>query len=114
MTATYAVYIRRSQKKEGDADISDEAQESAARRRIPDGAAVRVYRDSGGHNSGFSTDRRDYQRMLSDMRRGELTGIAAYDLDRLDRNTRNALELLNECRKRGVHLSSPTGGPRTC
>ncbi len=73
---TYAVYIRRSMRKEGDADISDEAQETAARARVPDGTTVRAYRDSGGHNSGFTTDRPDYQRMLTDLRRGELAGIA--------------------------------------
>ena len=101
---TFAIYIRRSMRKEGDADVSDEAQESAARSRIPEGAHVREYRDSGGHNSGFTTDRPGYQRMLADLRRGELAGIAAYDSSRLHRNAENALALLRECQDRGVTL----------
>jgi DNA invertase Pin-like site-specific DNA recombinase len=100
----YAVYIRRSMKREGDADISDEAQEAASRTRIPTGAPVRIYSDSGGHNSGFSVDRPSYQQMLVDMRRGELAGIAAYDSSRLNRNAENALALLRECQARAVAL----------
>lgn len=102
--AVFAAYIRRSEKKEHDADVSDETQEAVARCRIPPDAIVRVYRDSGGHNSGYSTDRPAYQRMLADLRRGELVGIAAYDQSRLNRNAENDLALLRECVTRGVQL----------
>ena len=100
----YAIYVRRSMKREGDADVSDEAQESAARARLPEAAIIRVYRDSGGHNSGFSVDRPAYQQLLMDLRRGELAGIASYDSSRLNRNAENALALLRECQARGVAL----------
>jgi site-specific DNA recombinase len=100
----WAVYIRRSMKKEGDADVSDAAQEAAARARVPEGARVAVFSDSGGHNSGFSADRPQYQRLLAMIRAGEVAGIAAYDGSRLNRNTENALALYRECAARGVAI----------
>ncbi len=101
---TWAVYIRRSMKKEGDADVSDAAQETAARARVPSGALVVVFSDSGGHNSGYSTDRPEYQRMLALVRSGGIAGIAAYDGSRVNRNTENALALYRECAARGVAI----------
>jgi site-specific DNA recombinase len=98
----WAVYIRRSMKKEGDADVSDATQEAAARARVPAGGRVIVLSDSGGHNSGHSDQRLQYQRLLAMVRAGEIAGIAAYDGSRLNRNAENALALYRECSARAV------------
>ena len=93
MSKVWAVYVRRSQKREGDADVSDEMQEDISRRRVPAGAEVVVFKDSGGHHSGFSEERVEYQRMLDWLNGGRLAGIVAYDDSRLNRNAENALIL---------------------
>ena len=105
----WAVYIRRSSKREGDADVSDETQEAVARSRIPEDATVEVFSDSGGHNSGFTTDRPAYQRMLAHLRSERLAGISAYNQSRLNRNAENDLALLRECVAHGVRLSVGDG-----
>ena len=105
----WAVYIRRCCKKEGDADVSDETQEAVARSRIPEGAAVAIYSDCGGHNSGYTTDRPAYQRMLADLRADRLAGISAYNQSRLNRSAENDLGLLRECATHGVRLSVGEG-----
>jgi DNA invertase Pin-like site-specific DNA recombinase len=105
MTAPrYVVYIRRSMKALGDADVSDDTQEAVARGRIPAGAEVEVIRDSGGHQSGFSDDRSGYQRLLTLVRSGEIAGIAAFDDSRLNRNALHALELYKACLAQGVKI----------
>jgi DNA invertase Pin-like site-specific DNA recombinase len=105
----WAIYIRRSSKREGDADVSDETQEAVARSRIPEDATDEVFSDSGGHNSGFTTDRPAYQRMLADLRSERLAGISAYSQSRLNRNAENDLALLRECVAHGVRLSVGDG-----
>lgn len=100
----WAVYIRRSMVKEGDADVSDAAQEAAARARVPAGARVIVLSDSGGHNSGGSDQRPEYQRLLAMVRAGEIAGIAAYDGSRLNRDALNALTLYRECNAQRIPI----------
>jgi DNA invertase Pin-like site-specific DNA recombinase len=103
-TSRWAIYIRRSMKALGDADVSDSAQEHVARGRIPAGAEVVVIRDSGGHQSGFSDERSGYQELLQMVRAGEIAGIAAYDDSRLNRNAENALALYRACLAQGVKI----------
>ncbi len=108
----HVVYIRRSMKREGDADVSDETQEAVARSRLPADAMAEVIRDSGGHCSGYTDQRPGYQRLLELVRSGAVAGIAAYDDSRLNRNAENALGLHRECLLRGVSLytsSTPAG-----
>lgn len=88
MTA-WAIYVRRSRKGDQDVDISDAAQESIAHSRVPEGADVIVFRDSGGHNSGGTDQRPQYQAMMAAIRDGRIADIAAYKGDRLHRNTEN-------------------------
>jgi len=73
--------------------------------RISEDATVDVYSDSGGNNSGFTTDRPAHQRMLSDLRSERLAGISAYNQSRPNRNVENDLALLRECVAHGVRLS---------
>ncbi len=84
--------------------MSDAAQDMAARARVPQEAQIVVFSDSGGPNSGYSSDRPEYQRMLAMIRAGEIAGIAAYDGSRMNRNTENALALYRECAARGVAI----------
>ena len=63
-----------------------------------------MIRDSGGHNSGFSTERPGYQRFLQLIRSGSVTAVSAFDQSRFNRNTENDLALLRECVARGVRL----------
>ena len=97
-------YIRRSVKKEDDADISDDVQRDVITRRVPPGAEIEWFIDSGGHNSGFTDQRPGYQRMLAALRDGRLAGITAYDDFRLNRNSENAMALFRECASRAVLL----------
>ena len=104
MTKVWAIYVRRSSKDEDDADVSDETQELVARRRVPAGEPVEVFRDSGGKHSGYSDQRDEYQRMLDWLHGGRLAGIATYDLTRLNRNTGNASDLYDMCKALRVPL----------
>jgi DNA invertase Pin-like site-specific DNA recombinase len=100
----WAGYIRRSVKKEDDADISDDVQRVVITRRVPPGAEIEWFVDSGGHNSGFTDQRPGYQRMLAALREGRLAGITAYDDSRLNRNSENAMRLFRECASHAVLL----------
>ena len=102
--AVWAGYIRRSVKKDDDADISDDVQREVITRRVPPGAEIEWFIDSGGHNSGFTDQRPGYQRMLAALRQGRLAGITAYDDSRLNRNSENAMSLFRECASRAVLL----------
>jgi DNA invertase Pin-like site-specific DNA recombinase len=100
----WVIYIRRSAKRATSADVSDETQEAAARAVLPPGATVAVIRDSGGHQSGATTDRDGYQELLAGIRAGRVAGIAVYDLSRLHRNIRNMLDLSAELERRRIPL----------
>ena len=107
MGDVYAIYIRRSDKGEDDAEVSDHIQQETCLRRVPDGEPVEYFRDSGGDrrkNSGGTTDRAQYQRMLSWLRDDRLAAIVSYDDSRLNRNAENALSLYRECLALGVPI----------
>ena len=102
--STYLVYLRRSYKTEGAADVSDETQEAVARGLLPAGADVEVIRDSGGHNSGATYDRDGYQELVRRVRAGGVAGIAVYDLSRLARNVRLMTNLLHELDRQQIAI----------
>lgn len=101
---TALVYVRRSNKPTGSADVSDEVQEATARSLLPPDVAVEVIRDSGGHHSGATDARDGYQRLLARVRSGTVTHIAVYDLSRLARNATLMLNLRDELDRRNVTL----------
>src|SRR5436190_15986344 len=92
------------------ADVSDETQEAVARSLIPPGATVEVIRDSGGHNSGFTTNadgnatRDGYEELIRRVRAGGVAGIAVYDLSRLARNVRLMVNLLHELERQQIAI----------
>lgn len=101
---TYLVYVRQSYRRDSDADISEEAQEAAARRLLPPGSAVEVIRDTGGHQSGATANRDGYRLLLRRIKDADVAGVAVYDLSRLARNAQLMLELKAELDRRGLHL----------
>lgn len=100
----FVIYVRRSYRKSGSPDVSDEVQVEVARSVIPTGAAVTIISDSGGHHSGRSDDRDGYQELISLVRSGRVDGIAVYDLSRLARKASLMLNLKDELERRNIPL----------
>lgn len=102
--AHFLVYVRRSYRTAGDADVSDEAQTAAAVAMLPPGATHEVITDSGGHQSGRSADRDGYRELVARVRDRRCDGIAVYDVSRLARNARLLLELHAGVEAAGIPL----------
>lgn len=100
----FLVYVRRSYRTAGDADVSDEAQVAAAVAMLPQGATHEVIADSGGHHSGRNAARDGYQELVSRVRDRRCDGIAVYDVSRLARNARLLLELHAAVEAAGIPL----------
>ena len=66
--------------------------------------ASHIYTDAG--ISGKSTDRPAYQRMLAAIEAGEVRRVVVTKLDRLSRNTKDFLGLLDYCDSRDCALVS--------
>jgi DNA invertase Pin-like site-specific DNA recombinase len=100
----YLVYVRRSYRTAGDADVSDEAQISASLAMLPPGATHEVIADSGGHNSGRTADRDGMRELVRRIEAGSCDGVAVYDLSRLFRNARHLLNLHHAIDAAGIPL----------
>jgi DNA invertase Pin-like site-specific DNA recombinase len=100
----FLVYVRRSYRTAGDADVSDEAQIAAAVAMLPAGATHEVIADSGGHRSGRTAERDGYQELVARVRDRRCDGIAVYDVSRLARNARLLLELHAGVEAAGIPL----------
>ena len=104
-TALPAAYLRRSSAtSRNPGDNSREGQEASVRRMAGD--TVRLYVDWG--ISGRKSDRPEYQRLKADIRAGRVSGLYAYSLSRLGRNTRELLDLVELCRDHGVSIQPET------
>jgi DNA invertase Pin-like site-specific DNA recombinase len=102
--STYLVYVRQSYHRSGDADVSPEQQEAAARAIIPDGSAVEVIRDIGGHRSGRTDRRPGFQALMRRIAEPDVAGLAVYDLSRIGRSGRLVLNLHHELERRNLEL----------
>lgn len=100
----FLVYVRRSYRTAGDADVSDEVQIAAAMAMLPAGATHEVITDSGGHRSGRTAERDGYQELVARVRDRRCDGIAVYDVSRLARNARLLLELHAGVEAAGIPL----------
>ena len=100
----FLVYVRRSYRTAGDADVSDEAQAAAAVAMLPAGSTHEVIADSGGHHSGRTAARDGYQELVTRIRDRRCDGIAVYDVSRLARNARLLLELHAAVEAAGIPL----------
>lgn len=105
-----ALYIRVSTDKQANEGYSLEAQKEKLLnycKAQPEAWTVddaHVYVDSGV--SGKSTERPNYQRMLAAVAAGDVRRIVAIKLDRLSRNTRDFLGLLDYCDDHGCGIVS--------
>ncbi|MGN1031640.1 MAG: recombinase family protein [Butyricicoccaceae bacterium] len=95
-----AIYARQSVEKADSISIETQIQTCIA--RLPRGEAYEVYEDRG--YSGASNQRPALERMMERVRAGRITCIAVYKLDRLGRNLRHFLALLDELRSQDVTL----------
>lgn len=100
----FVVYVRRSYRQGGDADVSDEAQIAAAVAMLPAGATHDVVADSGGHHSGRTDDREGFRELIRRVEARSVDGVAVYDLSRLARNARLTLNLHHALEAAGIPL----------
>jgi DNA invertase Pin-like site-specific DNA recombinase len=103
-SGVYLVYVRQSYRRDFDAEVSEEAQEAAARRLLPAGSKAEVIRDTGGHQSGATASRDGYAQLVRRIEDPDVAAVAVYDLSRLARNARLMLELKAELDRRNLHL----------
>lgn len=66
----------------------------------------KVFKDKG--YSGKNTDRPDFQQMMSEIRRGGVSKVIVYRLDRISRSVLDFAGLINEFPKYGVEFISVT------
>jgi len=116
---TIAAYGRTSSLLQAEANGS-QAQRHAitewAKSRGIDPDTIQWYTDDGV--SGKSMSRPEFNRLMADLRAGQVSTIVAYSMSRIGRTTRGLLEFADECRQRGVEMvflkdqidtSTPTG-----
>ncbi len=97
MTSTLLCYVRRSYMPNENASISPEQQQVAIRTLVEiRGFTCEWYIDAEGHRSGLSEDGRpEWLRLKEQLDREDVAGVAAYDLSRIYRNTRDFLEFVD-------------------
>ena len=66
---------------------------------------AKVYRDEG-ISAKNTTNRPAAQRILQLIRKGKIEGVVIFKLDRLVRNTKDAIEIAGLCKNKGVALHS--------
>lgn len=94
----------------GYARVSSAEQDTALQiRDLETAGCERVYRDHGV--SGTRASRPELDRMLDRLSRGD--EVVVWKLDRLGRNTRNLLELLDTFKERGIKFHSLRDGIST-
>ena len=98
------IYVRQSVDKKD--SISIETQIEICRGKIPstNTEEVKVYSDKGF--SGKSTDRPEFQNMMRELRKGQISKIIIYKLDRISRSLIDFLNMRLEFSKYNVELVS--------
>jgi len=99
----YAIYARQSVDRPD--SISIESQIEFCKYELR-GEAYREYQDKG--YSGKNTDRPQFQQLLSDIRKGEITKVIVYKLDRISRSILDFSTMMEMFQKRGVEFVSST------
>lgn len=101
-----AIYIRVSTDEQAQDGYSLAAQERICRAFVESRGwqVYAIYADEG--ISGRSAKRPALQRMLADMRAGRIKGVIVHKLDRLARNLRLTLEIIDELKQRNVAFAS--------
>ncbi len=86
----YAIYGRQSLDKKD--SISIDVQIEFGKREVPIGEEVRIYIDKG--YSGKNIDRPDFKRLIEDIKKGIITKVIIYKLDRMSRSLLDFAELI--------------------
>ena len=95
-----AIYARQSVDKKD--SISIDTQIDICKRYCAD--EIRVYKDKGW--SGKNLDRPGFSRLLGDIKRGEITKLVVYKLDRISRSLNDFSGLMEIFKKYGVEFAS--------
>lgn len=101
--ATIAIYARKSVYREDSLSIESQIEMCTYEAR---GEAFTVYQDNGF--SGKDTDRPDFQRMLTDIQRGEIRKVIVYKLDRISRSVLDFSEMMQMFQRYRVDFVSAT------
>ncbi len=96
-----AIYCRQSVDKKD--SISIEQQEDYCKPRTL-GEPFEVYRDKG--YTGANTNRPDFERMMTDIRNGNITKVIVYKVDRISRSLQDFVNIYSEFRKHNVGFDS--------
>lgn len=99
----YAIYARQSVDKAD--SISIESQIAFCRYEVR-GEEYREYTDRG--YSGKNTDRPQFQQLLADIQKGQITKVIVYKLDRISRSILDFSNMMETFRKYGVEFVSST------
>lgn len=97
-----AIYARQSVEKIDSISIATQIDE--CKRKLPSGSKYEVYRDEGV--SGKNTDRPEFQRMMKDIRKGEVNKVISYKFDRVTRSLVDFVKIVEEFDRLGVSFIS--------
>lgn len=100
-----AIYARQSLDKK-DIGNSIEVQIESCKKKLNQGERFELYIDRGW--SGGNTCRPDFQRMIKDIKEGKIKRVIAYKLDRIGRNTRDNLDMVQLFLDNGVEFAAAT------
>ncbi len=92
---TTAIYARQSINKKD--SISIETQIELCKKEVRENSEIKIYQDKGF--SGKNTSRPDFQRMIEDVKKGEINNVIVYRLDRISRSVvdfANIIDILNK------------------
>lgn len=101
--ATIAIYARKSVFREDSISIESQIEMCTYEAR---GEEYTVYQDNGF--SGKDTDRPSFQRMLTDIRNGQITKVIVYKLDRISRSVLDFSEMMQMFQRYHVDFVSAT------
>lgn len=99
-----AIYARQSVDKKD--SISIDSQIEFCKREVAEGEEVKVYKDKG--YSGKNIERPAFQQLLEDIKKGNITKIIIYRLDRMSRSLLDFASLVDTFNECGVEFVSST------
>lgn len=101
-----AVYVRVSSNQQ-DTRSQDQDLKAWAARQEADGETVAWYKDKA---TGTNYQRKDWQRLESDLTAGKITRLVCWRLDRLGRTAGETIQLLDDLEARGIGFLSLRDG----
>ena len=99
-----AIYARQSLDKKD--SVSIETQIELCEKKLTEGARSKVYQDKG--YSGSTTKRPDFERLQKDIRKGKVSKVICYKLDRISRSVLDFNEFWQEMEAHDVDFVSAT------